>query len=289
MTDLAEQKTSTSTVVARMGALLSHARIPQRGVTIALVALACVTLAPLAVAVLASFHGGPTSTTSGFTTSTWTTLFQSLPLATGLKNSAILASGGTLIVLIIAPAAGFAFAKLMFPGSQVLLYVVIGTIMVPVVSVVVPEFVNVAHLHMINSYLSTIVIYAGFNVGLNVFLFTVYFRNVPNALLEAALLDGASYLKIYWYILLPTAIPAVITGGVLAFINIWNDFIIALLFMPAGSKETVNVVLATLNGQHLLQTNVLLAGSLVSIMPTIVVYVIFQRYLVNGFAMTVGK
>ena len=261
----------------------------QRGVTIALGVLACLTLAPLGIVVLASLHGGPTSTASGFTTSTWATLFKTLPLATGLKNSAILATGGTLVVLIVAPAAGFAFAKLMFPGSQAILYVVIGTIMVPVISVIIPEFVNVARVHMINSYVATILIYAGFNVGLSVFLFTVYFRNVPDALLEAALLDGASYLKIYWYVLLPTAIPAVITGGVLAFINIWNDFLIALLFMAGNGKETATVVLATVNGQHLVQTNVLLAGSLVSIVPTIVVYVIFQRYLVNGFSMTVGR
>lgn len=257
--------------------------------TLVLLLLAGATLAPIAVAIVASFQGGPTSSGGGFTTHTWTTLFSTLPLRSGLENSAILAVGATLVVLLIAPAAGFAFAKLKFPGSQIVLYLTIGTMMVPIVSVVVPEFVNVAHLHLINSYAATVGVYAGFNVGLSVFLFTVYFRNVPNGLLEAALLDGASYWQAYRRIFLPMSRPALVTGGVLSFINIWNDFLVALLFMPGGGRETVNVVLATVNGQHVVETNLLIAGSLVAIAPTVLVYILFQRYLVAGFAMTAAR
>ena len=256
---------------------------------VCLTTLALLTLAPLAVVLIGSLQPGETSASSGFTFDNWMKLFGQVAIGSGFRNSAILALGGTALTLVIAPLAGFAFAKLPFPGSQLLLYLVIGTLLVPMVSIVIPEFINVAQLHMVDSYVTTILVYTTLNVGFCVFLFTAYFRNMPNALLEAALVDGASYLQTYLRIAVPIAVPAIITGGVLVFIAIWNDFLIALLFMPGQGHETINVVLATVNSQHIVETHLLLAGALLSILPTLVAYLVFQRYLINGFALTAEK
>jgi ABC-type glycerol-3-phosphate transport system permease component len=257
--------------------------------TVALSGLALVTLAPLAIALIGSLEPSATSASTGFTFSNWAKLFGQLPIGSGFRNSAILALGGTALTLAVAPLAGFAFAKLAFPGSQLMLYLVIGTLLVPMVSIIIPEFVNLAHLHLVDSYPSTILLYTALNTGFCVFLYTAYFRNMPDALVEAALVDGASYLQTYIRVALPVAIPAIITGGVLVFIGIWNDFLIALLFMPRQGHETINVVLATVNSQHIVETHLLLAGSLLSIVPTLVAYLVFQRYLINGFALTAEK
>jgi ABC-type glycerol-3-phosphate transport system permease component len=252
-----------------------------RGVVLAaLLAVAFVILAPFVYVFLIAFQ-----VDGRYSTGNWTTLFDSLALGHEMVNSAILATGAAVCTVIVASLAGFAFAKLPFPGSQALLLCSVGTIAIPVISIIVPEYVNASNVELLGSYPATIVLYSAFNSGLGVFFMTSYFRGLPDSLTESALVDGASYLKIYRRIILPVSTPAMMTVGVLVFIIVWNDLLVALLFMPGTDTRTAGVGLATLASQHNANLGPVMAGSLLTTIPCIGAYVFFQRYIVVGLTM----
>jgi multiple sugar transport system permease protein len=249
-------------------------------VFVALLAVALIILAPFVYVFLIAFQ-----VDGRYSTANWNTLFQSLALGHEMVNSAILATGAAVCTVMVASLAGFAFAKLPFPGSQALLFCSVGTIAVPVISIIVPEYVNASNVGLLGSYPATIVLYTAFSSGLGVFFMTNYFRSLPDSLTESALVDGASYLKIYRRIILPVSTPAMMTVGVLVFIIVWNDLLVALLFMPGTDTRTAGVGLATLASQHNANLGPVMAGSLLTTIPCVVAYVFFQRYLVVGLTM----
>jgi multiple sugar transport system permease protein len=252
-----------------------------RGVVVAaLLAIAFVILAPFVYVFLIAFQ-----VDGHYSTANWSTLFQSLALGHEMVNSAILATGAAACTVIIASLAGFAFAKLPFPGSQALLFCSVGTIAIPVISIIVPEYVNASRVGLLGSYPATILLYTAFNSGLGVFFMTSYFRSLPDSLTESALVDGASYLKIFRRVVLPMSTPAMMTVGVLVFIIVWNDLLVALLFMPGTDTRTVGVGLATLASQYSANLGPVMAGSLLTTIPCVVAYIFFQRYLVVGLTM----
>jgi ABC-type glycerol-3-phosphate transport system permease component len=118
---------------------------------------------------------------------------------------------------------------------------------------------------------------------------TAYYRGIPNELLEASLMDGASFWQIFVRIMLPMSIPALVTVGVLQVIQIWDDLLIGLLFLQTPAVRTITVGLATLQSSRMVDVPALMAGSLISALPAIVVYLIFQRNLVAGLTMGVNK
>jgi ABC-type glycerol-3-phosphate transport system permease component len=245
-----------------------------------LLVLAFVILAPFVYIFLIAFQ-----VDGRYSTANWSTLFASLPIGHDMVNSAILALGAATCTVVVASLAGFAFAKLAFPGSQVLLVSSVGTIAIPVISIIVPEYVNASRVSLLGSYPATIVLYTAFSSGLGVFFMTSYFRSLPDSLMESALVDGASYARIFQRIILPISTPAMMTVGVLVFIIVWNDLLVALLFMPGTDTRTVSVGLATLASQHSANLGPVMAGSLLTTIPCIVAYVFFQRYLVAGLTM----
>jgi multiple sugar transport system permease protein len=251
-----------------------------------LLLVAFIIVAPFAYVFVASLQ---VTGTSGLSWANWSGLLSTIPMVRDMSNSAILAVGSAGVMVILASMAGFAFAKLRFPGSQALLFYCIGTITVPVIAVIIPEYVNFSKVGLLNTYYGTILVYVAFNLGLCVFFFTSYFRSLPDSLVESALVDGASYVKTYFRIMLPMAVPAVITVGVLMFILVWNDLLVALLFMPGLDTRTIGVALATLTSQHSNNLGAVTAGALVSAVPTVLVYSFFQRYLVTGVTMGAVK
>ena len=110
---------------------------------------------------------------------------------------------------------------------------------------------------------------------------TTYFRRLPEDVIEASLIDGLGYFKIFFRIMLPLAVPAIATVAVLQFIQIWNDLLVGLLFLQTPAHRTITVGLATIPAQHIQDVPVVMAGSLVSALPAVIVYLIFQRYLVR--------
>jgi multiple sugar transport system permease protein/raffinose/stachyose/melibiose transport system permease protein len=149
--------------------------------------------------------------------------------------------------------------------------------------------VNISHVGLINQFLGAIVVYAALGAPFATFLMTTYFRGVPTELIEASLMDGASFGQIFLRVMLPLGVPAIVTVAVLQVIQVWDDLLVGLLFLQTPDVRTITVGLATLQTSRMVNVPVLMAGSLVSALPAIVVYLIFQRHLVRGLTMGIGK
>lgn len=226
---------------------------------------------------------------SGFSLASWQELFRTLPVGRELVNSTILTLGSIAIILAVATTGGYAFGVLRYRASQAVFLLVVASMMVPMQSIIIPEYVNLAHLGFINHFYGAILVYAALGAPFSTFLMTTYFRRLPEDVIEAALMDGLGYAKIFLRIMLPLALPAMFTVAVLQFIQIWDDLLVGLLFLQTPDVRPITVGLATIPSQHLLNVPVLMAGSLTSAAPAIVVYLIFQRYLVSGLTMGIGK
>ncbi len=226
---------------------------------------------------------------SGFSTASWGALFAALPVGVELLNSSLLCVAAIAIILIVASMAGFAFAKLQFRRQSFVFLAIIGSMMVPLQSIIIPEYTNLASVHLINNYLSPILVYAALGTPFATFLMTVFFRGLPDELVEAALCDGLGYLGVFWRIAVRMAGPALATVAVLQFIQIWDDLLVALLFLQEPTNRTITVGLGVLSSGRVVSIPTLMAGSLVSAIPAVLVYLFFQRYLVSGLTLGVSR
>lgn len=258
-----------------------------RAVVVAgLVLLLVFAIGPIAYMIVESFR---TSTDTAWTLTNWTALFHGFPIVTGIKNSTILAVSASALTVLVTSCAGFAFAKLPFRGSRLVLGTVIMTLAFPLISAIVPEYLDWANHGYVGSYLPPILIYSAFNAAFAIIFFTNYFLSVPDEYIESAITDGASYVTVLFRVVLPMALPAIVTIAVFDFILVWNDLLIALIFLPQGSHQTASVVLATVGAGKVVQTQQMFAGALLSVVPNIVVFLAFQRYLLLGFSLGVDK
>jgi multiple sugar transport system permease protein/raffinose/stachyose/melibiose transport system permease protein len=226
---------------------------------------------------------------SGLSADSWKLLFDTIPVVQQLINSTVVTIGAVCIILAVSTTGGYAFAKLGYPGSAVVFLLLLAGMMIPVQSIIIPEFVNISQLGLINQFPGAILTYAALGAPFATYLMTTYYRGVPTELMEASLMDGASYWQIFVRVMLPLAIPAMVTVAVLQFIQIWDDLLIGLLFLQTPEVRTITVGLATLQSSRVVNVPTLMAGSIVSALPAIVVYLFFQRYLIRGLTMGMGK
>ena len=240
---------------------------------------------PLIDVIIASFR---LQGTGQFTLQYWRAVFDQIPVWRELGMSALVTGTSVAGVLVVSVPAGYAYAKLSFRGARVIFGITVACMMIPVESMIIPEYSNLAKVGLVGSVLGTVLVFVGLGIPLSVFLLASYFKSLPDALLESGLVDGAGHLRIFLSIMLPLALPAIVTLGVLEFLAVWNDLLIALLFLPIQS-HTIAVGLAALQGNHILNTYVLVAGSVLSAIPPMIVYMLFQRHLVAGLTMGVHR
>jgi len=243
---------------------------------------------------------------SGFSLDSWTQLFAQVPILGQLWNSTLVTAGGVALILIVSTTGGYAFSKLTFKGSGLVFLAILSGMMIPVQSIIIPVYVNivnVARFHVdvlgthltvnqffgINQLPSAIVVYAALGAPFATYLMTTYYRGIPTELLEASVMDGATYWQIFRKVMLPLAVPAITTVAVLQVIQIWDDLLVGLLFLQTPAVRTITVGLAVLQNGRVVSIPLLMAGSLVSALPAIIVYLIFQRYLIQGLTMGVNK
>lgn len=225
----------------------------------------------------------------GFSIASWQLLFQTIPVMQEILNSTVVTLGAIALILLISTTGGYAFAKLRYRGSGIVFLVVLASMMVPMQSIIIPEYVNLSNVGLINQFWGAILVYAALGGPFATFLMTTYFRGVPGELIEAALMDGLGYGQIFYRIMLPMAIPAIVTISVLQFIQVWDDLLVGMLFLQTPQVRTITVGLATLDASRILNIPVLMAGSLISALPAVLVYLVFQRYLIKGLTMGMGK
>jgi len=226
---------------------------------------------------------------SGFSLESWAVLFDAIPVVQQLINSTIVTAGAVALIVAVSTTAGFAFAKLGFRGSSVVLLLVLSGMMIPLQSIIIPEFVLISQLGLVNQFQGAIVVYAALGAPFATYLMTTYYRGLPTELVEASIMDGASYWQIFRKVMLPLSLPAITTVAVLQVIQIWGDLLIGLLFLQTPAVRTITVGLATLQTSRMVNVPALMAGSLVSAVPAIIVFLLFQRHLITGLTMGVNK
>ena len=225
----------------------------------------------------------------GFSWASWRTLTSTIPIAQEVVSSTIICAVSILLILLVGLPAGFAFAKLKFRASGVIFLAIVSAMMVPLQAILMPEFVNITRLGLTGGYTGAVLVYAALGTPFSVFLFATYFRGVPDELIEAGIVDGLGYVGALWRLVVPIAIPAIATVTVLQFIQIWDDLLVGLLFIQNTSERPITVGLAVLAAGRTTSIPALMAGSLVSALPAMIVYLIFQRYLVKGLTMGIDR
>jgi multiple sugar transport system permease protein/raffinose/stachyose/melibiose transport system permease protein len=219
----------------------------------------------------------------------WARLFTTIPVTTYLFNSAVVSAGATVVVLMVSCMAGYGFSKLRYPGSNQLFLALIACISVPLATTIIPNYFNFAQLGGIGTYWGPIVMYAGGATPFATVLMTNFFKSLPDELVESAIVDGAAYWQVFLSILVPLTMPALMTVGVLCFLGTWNDLLVGLLFLPDPEMRTISVGIASLQGVRTTNIDMILTGSLLSAIPPIVTFVLFQKYLVAGITAGISK
>ncbi len=217
---------------------------------------------------------------SHFTFEHYRALFTRLQLGRYFLNSAIIAGTVTILSLVINSMAGYAFAKLRFRARKPLFRVLSAGLVVPVQVAMLPLFLIMKQLGLINTYWGVII--PGLASIFGIFLIRQYALAIPDDLLDAARMDGAGELRIYRSVVLPNIVPMLATLAIWTFLSTWNDFMWPLIVLSDESQYTLPVALASLVGEHAQDTELMMAGSVLTVLPVMLVFLLLQRYYVQG-------
>ena len=202
------------------------------------------------------------------------------------SNTLIIATLNVIGVLITASMAAYAFARLRFPGRDLIFMILLSTLMLPFAVLMIPRYIQFRELGWLDTWLPLIVPnWFGGSVFF-IFLLRQFFRTIPRDLSDAAKIDGASEFRIYWQIVLPLSKPALAVVAVFVFLDTWNDFLAPLIYLTSPSKYTVSLGLAQFMGNYTTQWAYLMAASTLMIIPTIALFIVAQRYFVHGVVLT---
>lgn len=207
-------------------------------------------------------------------------LLELFPMARMFFNSFFVAALTTAGQLLVSSMGAYAFARMRFRGRDTLFLLYLGTLMIPFQVTIIPLFIVMRYLGWINSYAGLIV--PGIFSAFGTFLLRQFFLTLPRDLEEAAFLDGASHFTVFWRIILPLARPALATLAVFAFMASWNAFLWPLFILRDVELMTLPVGLATLHGRYLTEWNLVMAGSVITVIPMLVVYAVAQKHFVRG-------
>jgi multiple sugar transport system permease protein len=231
-----------------------------------------------------SLAGGPTLFVKNPTLAAYRTLLEALPMWRIVANSLWVAVVSTLLQLVTGSMAAYGFARLKFRGKGVVFALYLATLMVPMQVLVVPLFIEMKTLNLQDTYMALLA--PSIASAFGVFLLRQAVESVPRELDEAATIDGAGHLRIFVTIILPLIRPALATVAVFAFMGSWNSFLWPLVVIRSPEFMTLPLGLATLQGQFTTQWDVVMAGSVFSILPIAVVYLLAQRHIIAVVAHT---
>jgi multiple sugar transport system permease protein len=256
-------------------------------VNAALVLLALVALAPLLWMLSVSFmpagaasHFPPPLLPSRFTLDNYRELFERIGVGHYLINSVIVASAITALSLLVNTMAGYAFAKLQFRGRERIFAVLLAALVIPAQVTMLPLFLMMKQLHLVNSYGGVVV--PALATVFGIFLVRQYARSIPDELMEAARIDGAGELRIFFQIVLPMLKPVLVTLAIFTFLGAWNDFMWPLIVLTDTSHYTLPVALASLSREHIQDVEMMMAGAVITVLPVLVLFLVLQRHYIQG-------
>jgi multiple sugar transport system permease protein len=252
---------------------------------------AVVMLLPFAWMLSTSFKGGeaifvmpPQLVPEAPTLANYERIFGTMPMGQFLLNSVFVSVTSTVIMVLNCAMAGYAFARIRFPGREIIFYAYLATLMIPQQVTLVPLFVLMTWLGWGNTY-QALILPASFG-AFGTFLLRQFFLKLPREVEEAAFVDGAGYVRIFFTIGLQLARPALATLAVFSFMASWNAFLWPLIITSNQSMMTLPVGLSFLNGRYGTDWAVLMAGAVIGTLPIIAVYVFAQKYIIQGLATT---
>ncbi|MFC7405854.1 carbohydrate ABC transporter permease [Georgenia alba] len=256
-----------------------------------LVTLALVALVPIVWTVLGSFKSPtelaarpPTFLPESWALTNYTAALTRFDFVTYLRNSVLVTIGATVLTLVINSMAGYALAKYNFRGKNALFLLTLATIMIPLQVILIPVYQVVASLGMVNTLWGLIIPAAATPTG--VFLLRQYMLTIPDELIEAARVDGSGEFRTFVGIVLPLAKPALAVVAIFSIMWRWNDFLWPLVVAQSESVYTLPVALARFNAEETVPFNLILAMSVVSIVPVVILFLFFQRQIATGIANT---
>ena len=293
----AEQESENARINAENERLRKQARAKRTiSLTLSYVALALVTflmIFPLIIVVIVSFTPNAVTQTwppkiipSAWTLDNYTSLFQRLPIGRELLNTIVFAGAVTIISVFFDSLAAYGLSRVDFKGRGILLAVLIATMMIPAMALLIPVYKLLGSMGLVNSYLG-IIIPRMADVG-GIFLLRQFFISIPKDLDNAARIDGAGEFRIFAQIILPNAVPAILTVGMFNFMGNWNDLLWPLIMTSKPETRTITAGLAMLTGHGSSVTpyGVVMAGALISALPLLIVFFFVQKRFVEGIALT---
>ncbi|RDX20675.1 ABC transporter permease [Bifidobacterium longum] len=293
----AEQESENARINAENERLRKQAHAKRTiSLTLSYVALALVTflmIFPLIIVVIVSFTPNAVTQTwppkiipSAWTLDNYTSLFQRLPIGRELLNTIVFAGAVTIISVFFDSLAAYGLSRVDFKGRGILLAVLIATMMIPAMALLIPVYKLLGSMGLVNSYLG-IIIPRMADVG-GIFLLRQFFISIPKDLDNAARIDGAGEFRIFAQIILPNAVPAILTVGMFNFMGNWNDLLWPLIMTSKPETRTITAGLAMLTGHGSSVTpyGVVMAGALISPLPLLIVFFFVQKRFVEGIAMT---
>jgi multiple sugar transport system permease protein len=253
----------------------------------ALAVLAALSLAPLVWMLSVSFM--PMGEASRFpppllpdaaTLDNYRTLFARTDAARNFANSLFIAGSITVLSLLVNAMAGYAFAKLRFAGRERIFQLLLAALVVPAQVAMLPLFLLMKQLGLVNTYAGVIV--PALATVFGIFLVRQYARSIPDELLEAARIDGAGELRIFFQIVLPMLKPVLVTLAIFTFMAAWNDFMWPLIVLTDQEHYTLPVALAALSREHIMEVEMMMAGAVVTVLPVLLLFLLLQRYYIQG-------
>ncbi len=259
-----------------------------------LILIGAVLLAPLVLAALGSFKTGaeiiaypPRFLPDNWLTENWVRVWntdfgQGATFPRWLFNTAFLSVAIAVAEVIACSMAAYAFARLKFPGRNAVLTFMLATMMIPGAVTLIPAFVLMSKLGLLNTYWSLLL--PGIVSAGAIFILTQFLKSIPRDLEEAALIDGASQFQIYKDVIIPLARPALLTVFILQFQGMWNNFLTPLLYLNTPNMWVLNVALSVFRQQYQAQYNLVLVGAMFNAIPVLILFFLFSRYYIQGVA-----
>lgn len=212
-------------------------------------------------------------------------------LAHKIWNSMVVDSVALVFILLFSAMAAYVLARFKFPGNRALFYMFLSGMTIPVFLAVVPLFILINHLHvpflhipLLGTRTGLVLVYIALSLSFTIFVLTGFFKSLPWELAEAAVIDGCTPSQIFWKIMLPLAKPGMATAGIFVFIGLWNEYPLALVLVPNELHHTLPLGIAnlTMTQKYAADWGALFAGLTIGVLPTLILYIIFQRQIQEG-------
>lgn len=225
----------------------------------------------------------PTIFPKGWQFENYAKIFEKVDFLKYYLNTFILTFGRTIAQLFLCSIAAFAFARLEFPGKNVLFIGILSVLMVPLQVILIPNYAILTQLGWIDTFYALIV--PGMFSAFGVFLLRQFFMGIPKELDEAAIMDGCSYFGIYWRVIIPNATPALMALGIFTILASWNDFLWPLVMTNSESMRVLSVGIASFQGQYATDYPLLMAGAVLSTIPMVIMFIFLQKHLIAGISL----